>query len=151
MLAACRPSGARCAAGLDQLGEIGRLEAVIPGLMSGLQENLHAWEDRLREASAARERHLAYWRLTVLVLAIAIALPFEVYLTSLSLSFLDVADVWAVRLLSLGIALSLTLTGLIAAQLGRDVRWHGSRNAALWFLAHLVLALAMLRYGRHGP
>jgi hypothetical protein len=135
------------AAGLDQLGEIARLDLVIPGLMRGLRENLHAWEDRLQQTSAARERHLAHWRCTALVLAIALALPFEVYLTSLSLSFLDVADVWAVRLLSLGIALSLTLTGLIAAQLGRDARWHGWRNAALWFLVLLVLALAMLRYG----
>jgi hypothetical protein len=167
------------AAGQAQLGldEVERLKLAIDGRIEATEESTAAAERTLAGLPPGEHRHLADWRMTVMVLAIAVALPFEIYLTALSLEFLDLGEAGR-RMVTLGVALSVALGGLLAAhddapfvdeesihgrrpsatgllrgirEAGRNTSLQGVlQTLAVLLLVGLVVALAILRYGAVG-
>lgn len=162
---------------LAGLNEVERLKLAIDRRIEVADEETAVAEQKLISLPPGEHRLLADWRVTVMLLAIALALPFEVYLTALSLDFLDIDEVGR-RLVTLGVALSVALSGLLVGHLERrrigEETLHGGRprptglaggirNAfrqisiqgalqavALILLLGLIAGLALLRYDAIG-
>jgi hypothetical protein len=159
------------------LDEVERLKLTIDDRIDAAEQSSAAAERTLASLPAGEHRQLAEWRITIMTLAVAVALPFEVYLTALSLEFLDLGEAGR-RMVTLGVAVSVALGGLLAAHgdtplvdeesirgrrpsptgvlngiraAARNTSIHGMLQAlALLLLSGLVVALAVLRYGAVG-
>jgi hypothetical protein len=128
------------------LNEVERLHFVLPAMIDGVGAEAAALLTALQGAERGRERWLARWRITAIFGGLAVGLPAEVYLTALSLNFLDVSDPWAQRFLAVAIAVALALTALVAANGEKEAeKW--VRYLALAVSAAMLLGLALLRWG----
>jgi hypothetical protein len=128
------------------LNEVERLYWVLPSMINSVGAHAEALMRTLDQTDRGRERHLARWRISAIVGGLAVFLPFEVYLTTLSLGFLNVPDAWAQRFLAVGISVALALTGLVAANGEKETeKW--VRYLALSVAAAMLLGLALLRWG----
>jgi hypothetical protein len=94
--------------------DVGRVADTIGDRIKVEDDEVKSAGAALRQAPPGKRRRDAEWRLTLMVLAIALTLPFEVYLTALSLNFLDLS-VSGQRVVTLGIAICVALAGLLAS------------------------------------
>jgi len=128
------------------LNEVERLHFALPAMIARAGAEATALLHTLGAADRGRERWLARWRFSAIVGGLAVGLPAEVYLTTLSLNFLDVPDAWAQPFLAVGIAVALALAALVAANGEKEAeKW--TRHLALAVSMAMLLGLALLRWG----
>lgn len=128
------------------LNEVRRLYGTLPAIIDRAAAQAATLLRALHETDRGRERWLARWRASAIIAGLAVGLPAEIYLTMLSLNFLNVPDAWAQRFLAVGIAVALALAALVAAN-GEKESEKWMRYLALAVTVAMLLGLALLRWG----